>query len=85
MPYEVRWGKRAVRELGDLVPDMQRRVLAATRALADDPRPHGCKSLRGAWSGHLRIRVGDHRVVYVVTDAVRVVDVVRVSDRKDVY
>ena len=54
-----------------------RRVDAAIRSLADDPRPPGATKLTGldAW----RVRVGDHRVVYVVEEAVRVVTVTRVG------
>ena len=43
-----------------------KRVDGKILALADDPRPHGCKKLRGhndLW----RIRIGDYRVVYSFT------------------
>ena len=40
--------------------------------LADDPRPQGCRKLRGQkdiW----RIRIGDYRVIYTVDDATKTV------------
>ena len=52
-----------------LEPGLRRRILAALAGLEDDPRPPGVKKLAGfedAW----RIRVGDHRVLYEVEDAV---------------
>ncbi|MDQ3032383.1 MAG: type II toxin-antitoxin system RelE/ParE family toxin [Myxococcota bacterium] len=84
-PYEVRWARKAQRELAALERDARDRILAGTRELAMNPRPLGCKNLRGAWRGHYRVRFGDYRVLYTVDDAVRIVDVVHVGDRKDVY
>ena len=60
------------------------KLLAAIEALADDPRPSGCRKLAGSertW----RIRVGDYRVVYEIEDELLVVLVMRVRHRRDVY
>lgn len=59
-------------------------VLAAMRALADDPRAAGAAALKGhrPW---LRIRAGDYRVIYAVDDTARVVTVAVVGHRRDVY
>jgi mRNA interferase RelE/StbE len=43
---------------------MDRRILA----LADNPRPAGCKKLRG-YRDQWRIRVGDWRLLYIIDDA----------------
>ena len=53
-------------------------------ALADDPRPKGCKELKG---GQLewRIRVGDYRAVYAIDDAKLRVSVTRIRHRSEVY
>ncbi len=47
------------------------------------PRPPGCLKLTGAdlW----RIRIGDYRVIYAIDDALRLVMVVDVGHRGDVY
>jgi len=53
-------------------------------ALAGDPRPAGCKKLRGhkdLW----RTRAGDYRVVYIIEDAKALVSVIRVAHRREVY
>jgi mRNA interferase RelE/StbE len=59
------------------------RIIAAIRALANTPRPHGCKKLSGrpAW----RVRVGTYRVVYEIHDDRLVVVVVTIGHRKEVY
>lgn len=65
-------------------PGTSPRVLARIEGLAAEPRPSAAKKLQG--SQHLwRIRVGDWRVVYAVNDRQRVVDIVRIRHRRDVY
>ncbi len=63
---------------------VQRRLVDAMEALADQPRPLGAKRLKGA-EGVLRIRVGDYRILYTIDAAVLTVLVVMIGDRKEVY
>jgi mRNA interferase RelE/StbE len=49
-----------------------------------EPRPQGAEKLAGRQ--HLyRIRQGDYRVIYSVNEQDRVVDVIKVGHRRDVY
>ena len=59
------------------------RVDGAILALADDPRPPGCTKLgdRDDW----RIRVGDYRIVYGIDDERRMVEILNIAHRRDVY
>jgi mRNA interferase RelE/StbE len=59
------------------------RVDRAILALADDPRPPGCTRLRGR--NDWRIRLGNYRIVYGIDDERRVVEILRVAYRSDVY
>ena len=52
--------------------------------LAEQPRPHGCKALKG-YPGVWRIRIGNYRVCYEVDDAKLRVLVITISTRDDVY
>jgi mRNA interferase RelE/StbE len=52
--------------------------------LASVPRPPRCKKLKGG-DHEWRIRVGDYRIVYVIDDEARTVDVTRIAHRRDVY
>lgn len=84
MAYVVIYKPSADRALRKLPDKVQRRIAAATDALAGDPRPPNAKKLEGAddlW----RIRVGEYRVVYTIQDEALIVLVVRVAHRKDVY
>jgi mRNA interferase RelE/StbE len=81
--YQVQILRRAQKELARLPKQEYERVRDAISALGDDPRPSGCKKLtaREGW----RIRVGQCRVIYEIEDVVRVVTVLDVGHRRDVY
>ncbi len=52
--------------------------------LYDGPRPHNAKKLAGSESSW-RIRIGDYRILYEVSDSSKVVRIYRIAHRKDVY
>lgn len=82
--YSVQFVRSARKELERLPDTLLQRVFARIETLASTPRPPGCKKLRGArdvW----RIRIGDPRVVYAIDDALRVVEIRAIGDRKDIY
>jgi mRNA interferase RelE/StbE len=64
---------------------MRRRLVGAIELLSVDPRPPGAAMLRGGERGRWRVRVGDYRIVYVISDRELVVIVVRVAHRREVY
>ena len=82
--YAVRFSPMASRDLRGLPAQVVQRLLPRIEALANDPRPAGSKKLSGEkdiW----RIRIGDYRAVYFIDDGIRIVEVRRVGDRKDIY
>jgi mRNA interferase RelE/StbE len=81
--YSVLIRRSAEREVGRLPEAIRRLLVRRIRALGDEPRPPGSRKLSGR-EGY-RIRQGEYRVVYTVDDATRVVTVVRVAHRSDVY
>jgi mRNA interferase RelE/StbE len=75
-----------MKELAELPRKIIAQLDTRIRALADNPRPPGCKALKGKqWQGLMRVRSGNYRIVYSVADDPRVVTVVKIGDRKDVY
>ena len=82
--YELLLERRAEKDLRRLAAEVFPRVIAAIEALADDPRPAGCKKLTGS-DDDWRIRVGDYRVLYEIDDENHVVRVMRVRHRRDAY
>ncbi|MEK6312702.1 MAG: type II toxin-antitoxin system RelE/ParE family toxin [Curtobacterium sp.] len=82
--YAVELTKRAAKILGKLDRSSQRRILAALVLLRSNPRPLGMTALVGR-PGELRVRVGDHRIVYEIVDDRLVVLVLTIGHRRDVY
>jgi len=84
--FEIRYHDRvASDDLPNLPSAMRSRIRAAIeQRLMVDPISFG-KPLRYALRGHRRLRVGDWRIVYRVDVAQRVVFVVAIDHRKDVY
>jgi mRNA interferase RelE/StbE len=82
--YAVVFARSARKELQRLDPQVARRILKTIQTLVTNPRPPGVGKLEGArdlW----RIRVGEWRVVYRISDPDRLVDIVTVRHRRDVY
>jgi mRNA interferase RelE/StbE len=61
-----------------------KRVVPKIESLAVQPRPSGCKKLKGE-KERWRLRVGDYRVIYSIDDRTRVVDVVTLRHRREAY
>ena len=60
------------------------RLIEKIQSLATQPRPPGADKLAGRQNLY-RVRQGNYRVIYSVDDQSRVVDVVKVGHRRDVY
>ncbi|GAA2055356.1 type II toxin-antitoxin system RelE/ParE family toxin [Nocardiopsis rhodophaea] len=82
--YHVAYDSLARKELSRLDKSSARRVHAAVLALAKDPRPRGCRQLKG-YPGMWRIRVGGYRVVYRIDDGRLTVVALRVAHRREVF
>ena len=83
MAYVVRFTRQAIKELEKIHDPDYSRIKAAISSLADNPRPPGCKKLKGR-DGY-RIRVGSYRVIYEVFDTELLIDVIAIGHRKEVY
>ncbi len=82
--YDLRIGRSAERELENLEPQMGRRILAAVETLASEPRPRQARKLVGS-ADSFRLRIGQYRVLYQVDDSARMVTVIAVGHRRDIY
>ncbi len=82
--YELRLARSARKELEALPDAALGRVAGQLDALPANPRPRGCKKLRGS-TDLWRVRVGDYRIIYHVDDDARLIEVRAVRDRKDAY
>ena len=84
MAYEVRLKPSVVRTLKKLPAQIRARIGSRLDAFAGNPRPPGCEKLGGVEDLY-RVRVGDYRIVYRVSDEFLLVLVVTIGHRGDVY
>ena len=81
--YEIFIKPSAVKELEKLPPKDLAKITKKIQSLSDNPRPKGIQKL-----SHLeqyRVRLGDYRIIYSINDDHRVVDVIKIGHRKEVY
>ena len=81
--YSVVIRRSAGKDIEALPTADRRRVVTRIQALATDPRPVGCEKLSG--EEKYRLRQGDYRILYEITDRELIVTVVKVGNRRDVY
>ncbi|MCH7510572.1 MAG: type II toxin-antitoxin system RelE/ParE family toxin [Proteobacteria bacterium] len=82
--YSLRIKKSARKELESIATKVdRRRIITRIQSLADNPRPPGALKLSGL--ERYRIRQGHYRILYTIEDAVLIVQVIKIGDRKDVY
>jgi mRNA interferase RelE/StbE len=83
--YSVSIKTSAAKELEAVEPRALRaRIVSRIRRLSQAPRPRSSQKLAGE-AERYRIRQGAYRIVYSVDDERRVVDVVKIGHRRDVY
>ena len=85
MSYFLLVSKQALKELEKLPQKSNRKISTSIDALSENPRPDGCKKLKGEKDILWRIRVGDYRVIYSIEDEIKIVQIRKVGHRKDVY
>lgn len=82
--YSLEIKRSASHEIEELPTKKDRRlVVARITRRADDPRPVGSEKLAG--DDRYRIRQGLYRIIYQIDDSSRVVRIVKVGHRREVY
>ncbi len=81
--YELRFRASVAKDLRGIPKSDVVKILAKARSLANDPRPPGCQKLAG--DERYRVRQGNYRILYTVSDALVVVEIVKIGHRKDIY
>ena len=81
--YKVRIARKAQKKLAKIPEPYYFNIKTAILDLGNNPRPNGCKKLRGREA--YRIRVADYRIIYEIQDSVLLVDVIDLGHRKAIY
>ena len=81
--YSVSIKTSALKELEQIPSKVIRQITRRIQFLAENPRPPGCEKLSGR--EQYRIRQGNYRILYSIDDKTKVVDIVKVAHRREVY
>jgi mRNA interferase RelE/StbE len=83
MLYAVFLKRSAEREMECLPRAVHDRLIEKIQAFKDNPRPRGIQKLH-ALDGY-RVSVGHYRILFIIDDAEKRVDIMAVGHRRDVY
>jgi mRNA interferase RelE/StbE len=84
--YSFRWRERAVRQLRAIPQLTALTILRALTPLGDDPRrPDADINKLVGYSDRYRLRVGDYRIIYEITDTQLIILIVGVGHRREAY
>jgi mRNA interferase RelE/StbE len=86
MKYAFRWREKAIKQLRAIPQSSALAILRALAPLGDDPRrPDVNITKMSGYDNRYRLRVGDYRVIYEVSNGQLIILVVGVGHRRDVY
>ena len=83
MTYQVLLKHSAEKELNAFDGPLFDRIRRKLLALELQPRPFGVQKLHG--QDAYRIRVGDYRILYLIDDAMKRIDILSIANRRDAY
>jgi len=81
--YKIFIEKAIFKQLKNIPERDYQKIIDTIADLANDPRPPGCKKLKGR-PGY-RVREGNYRIIYEINDKILIVTVIEAGDRKDIY
>ena len=82
--YRIEFSRSAEKDLRRIDRPMIPRITQAIYRLGAEPRPAGVRKLAGSDNAY-RIRVGDYRVIYTISDILQIIGVERIRHRREVY
>ncbi len=87
MRYQIEIIKRAQRELLKLPIQTQERIAESIGLLSGNPDNPGLdiKQLKNDPQARYRLRVGNYRVKFNRQDVIRIIEIVKIGHRKDIY
>jgi len=85
LSYTISFKETARKELYLLPDKIVQKILDVISELAVNARHVGVKKLKGKGENLWRLRVGDYRVIYLINDSIRIVNIRKIGHRRDVY
>jgi mRNA interferase RelE/StbE len=85
LPFEIRIAPAADKFLKKTENELHARILGKLRKLAEDPFPPDSKRIIGREEKVYRVRVGDHRILYIVYFENNQIVVINIDKRSTAY
>jgi len=82
MIYEIQWDEKARDFLRKLHPEDAQRIIKKVNSITEDPR-HYLETLVDISS--YKLKVGDYRVLIDIDESAKIISVVLIGHRKDIY
>lgn len=82
--YRIQFLPSVLKDIRRLPQNVLTMLQTRIDGLAEDPFPQGVMPIKG-YDKHYRIRIGQYRIVYAVETTIRIITVIRIGHRKDVY
>jgi len=81
--YQVELRRSVQKSLEKIQTQERLKIISALLELEQNPRPRGIEKIRGVelW----RIREGDYRIVFSIDDNEKMITIVRIGHRRDIY
>jgi mRNA interferase RelE/StbE len=83
MPYKIHISNHAIKQLDKMHKAIYLKAYERIRTLMTNPRPNGCVKLTDF--EEYRIRFGDYRVLYIINEKNKIIEVLDVANRKEIY
>ena len=83
MKYRILLKRSAEKELERLDDSIHDRIAKAILSLSSNPRPPPIKKLQQ--QELYRLRIGEYRVLFVIDDRSKIVDIVSIAHRREAY
>ncbi|MEL7067463.1 MAG: type II toxin-antitoxin system RelE/ParE family toxin [Cyanobacteria bacterium J06581_3] len=84
MSYQILIESAAARQFKKLPVSVQKDLKVLIDSLASNPRPPGCKKLKGR-KNEYRVRSGSYRVIYTIKDSALLINVIKIGHRRESY
>ena len=82
--YEIIIVSAVRKQLKRINREDKKRILDKIQSLANNPRPHGYKELKGS-ENLFRVRTGDYRIIYEIQDKMLLITILKVGNRREIY
>ena len=85
MSFHLRISEKVEKDFAKIPVKEIKKILQKIKSLSVDPYPKGNKKISSSVEDLYRIRHGNYRILYIVEEQIKVVEVRKVGHRKDVY